>query len=95
MVVRIRFGRAHRKDNQKRARRRRNALAVAALLTPAALMASVLGMWRIAADFKWTTSFAISSGPFSHWEVWLGGGAALQLCACILNRYGRSDRTAS
>ena len=94
MVVRIRFGPApvvgtRRKKNQ------RAAVALAALLTPAAVTALVLGIWRIAADLKWTQSFAIPSGLFSHWQVWLGGAAVMQLCSFGLNRYGKSDRTAS
>ena len=94
MVVRIRLGKRPARD-VRRAQNRRAALAVAALLTPSALMACVLGFWRIAADFKWTSSFAIASGVFSHWQVWVGGAALLQFCAYALNRYGRTDPTAS
>jgi hypothetical protein len=69
---------------------------VAALLTPAAAMAAVLALWRIAADLNWANSFAIPSGLFSHWQVWLGAAAALQLCSRILNRYGKAgDRATS
>ncbi|HUQ94522.1 MAG TPA: hypothetical protein VM120_22760, partial [Bryobacteraceae bacterium] len=42
-----------------------------ALLTPAAVMAAVLGVWRISSDIGWTGQFAISQGIFSHWQVWL------------------------
>jgi hypothetical protein len=95
MRVRIRFGKGP-KVAKKRRRNQRIALAVAALLTPAAAMAGVLGLWRIAADLNWTSSFAIPSGVFSHWQVWLGVAALLQLCARVLNRYGkRSDRATS
>ena len=55
----------------------------------AAVMALALGCWRIAADLSWTSSFAIPSGFFSHWQVWLGAAAALQFCSRILNRYGK------
>ena len=66
------------------------------LLTPAALIAAALACWRIAADFNWASSFAISSGLFSHWQVWLAGAVLLQLCAHMLYRYGNStDRAAS
>jgi hypothetical protein len=91
MVVRIRFA----KRRARRGPNRRVALAVAALLSPAALMAFVLGFWRIAAEFQWANRFAIASGVFSHWEVWLGAAALLQFCAYALNRYGRNDPTAS
>lgn len=65
------------------------------MLTPAAAMALALGMWRIAADLNWTSSFYIASGPFSHWQVWFGGAALLQLCAHYLNRYGKNKDTAA
>jgi hypothetical protein len=94
MVVRIRFGKGFRRG-ARRPKHRGLAQGVAALLTPSALMASALGFWRIAADLQWTSNFAISSGLFSHWQVWLGGAALLQLCSFALNRYGKSDRTAS
>lgn len=94
MLVRIRFGKRP-PAGSKRAKNQRIAQAIAVLLKPAALMAAVLGCWRIAADFNWTGGFAIASGPFSHWQVWLGGAAVLQLCSYALNRYGRGDRAAS
>jgi len=88
MVIRIRFGPGPKVARGRR-KNRRAALALAVLLTPAAAMALVLGCWGIAADLGWTSSFAISSGLFSHWQVWLGAAAVLQLCSRILNRYGR------
>jgi uncharacterized membrane protein AbrB (regulator of aidB expression) len=69
---------------------------LAALLTPAALMASVLAAWRIAADLNFASRFAIPTGLFSHWQVWLGAAIGLQLCSRVLNRYGHgSDQAAS
>ena len=68
------------------------ALAIAALLMPASLVAFTLAFWRIAADLRWTREFAISSGIFSHWQVWMAGAALLVVIAAILNRYGRNDR---
>jgi hypothetical protein len=94
MVVRIRLAKRPAQEI-RRAQRGHAALAIAALLSPAALMAFVLGFWRIAADLNWTDRFAIASGAFSHWQVWLGGGAFLQFCAYALNRYGRRDASAS
>jgi hypothetical protein len=95
MVVRIRFGKGS-KLGRKRPQDRRMALVLAALLPPSALTAAVLAIWRIAADLRWTSSFAISSGIFSHWQVWLGAAVALQMCARALNRYGkRGDTVAS
>ena len=95
MRVRIRFARRPRSAT-RRSRDQRIALVVAALLTPAAAIAAALGFWRIAADLNWASSFAIPSGVFSHWQVWLGVAAALQLCSHILNRYGKgAGRAAS
>jgi hypothetical protein len=93
MVVRIRFGKGPRLSGKRR-RIRRVAVMVAALLTPAALVTAALALWRVAADLNWTNRFAIPSGLFSHWQVWLGGAILLQLCAHMLNRYGRGGDAA-
>ncbi|HZT31548.1 MAG TPA: hypothetical protein VFA33_16790 [Bryobacteraceae bacterium] len=69
------------------------ALAVGALLTPAAVMAMALGIWRLAADLKWTDTFAISSGLFSHWQVWIAAAVVLQAGARLLHRYGHGEDT--
>jgi hypothetical protein len=95
MVVRIRFAKGpavsrKRKPDEGLANL---AMAVAALLTPAAVMALVLGIWRITADLKLTSRFYVTSGPFSDWRLWLGAAALLQLCSHFLNRYGRSKHT--
>lgn len=88
MVVRIRFG-SSSKVAVQRGKNRRLAAAVAALLAPAFTVAIMFALWRIGADLNWTNSFAIPSGPFSHWQVWLGAAVLLRVCALILNRYGR------
>jgi len=95
MRVRIRFARRTRAATKRR-RNQRIALAVAALLTPAAAVAAALALWRIGADLNWANRFAIPSGIFSHWQVWLGAAAGLQFCSRLLNRYGKGrDRAAS
>lgn len=94
MVVRIRLGKGP-KVSKKRRKNQRIALGVAALLTPAALTACVLALWRIAADLNWTNSFAIPNGIFSHWQVWLAAAVVLQLCSRILNRYGKDGSQAA
>ena len=65
------------------------ALSVATMLAPAALTAFTMAFWRVAADMRWTSAFVISSGLFSHWQVWLATAAILLLFASALNRYGR------
>ena len=88
MIVRIRLGqgRAPRKTAGKN---RHLALAIGALLIPAALMAYVLGFWRLASDIGVTREFAIR-GLFSHWQVWIFMAAILHIAATVLNRYGRA-----
>ncbi len=73
-------------------RLRRVAGPAGALLTPAAVLALALGCWRLAADLNFTGQFVISGGLFSHWQVWIGLAALLQICASRLSRYGRGGR---
>ena len=67
----------------------------AALLSPASVMAFVLGCWRLGADLNLTGQFAISQGLFSHWQVWLAVGAAMQLASALLARYAARRRYSS
>ena len=94
MLVRIRFGKGSRVGTRQ-GKNRRLASVVAALLTPAGLVAFVLAAWRLAADLNWANSFAIPSGLFSHWQVWLAAAAALQVCSHVLNRYGSGGNAAT
>ena len=94
MIVRIQFGMGPRVRRQ-RGSRRYLAVAFAAMLTPAAVLACVLALWRIAADLNWTKQFAIASGLFSHWQVWMAAASLLQLCAYLLDRYGRGGKRAA
>jgi hypothetical protein len=87
MIVRLRFARGP-KVQRKRGKSRQVALALASLLTPAALMTLVLALWRLGTDLGWAGPFAVSSGFFSHWQVWIGVSAGLFVVAAYLNRYG-------
>ena len=87
MQIRIRLRRGPQM-REERSVDRRVALALSALLTPAALMAFALGFWRFGSDMRWTGEFAISSGLFSHWQVWTAMGVTIQVCAVALGRYG-------
>jgi hypothetical protein len=84
--IRLRLGPAFAKHLE---RNRELASLTAALLTPAAVMAAVLGLWRLAADLQWTGEFVFSTGLLSHWQVWLMMAAGLRTCASVLNRFGR------
>jgi len=55
-----------------------------ALLTPAAVVALVLGLWRMTSDLGWTEEFLIANGFFSHWQVWIALAIALQVAAASI-----------
>lgn len=78
------------KVQQKRRKNQHVALALASLLTPGAVMACALALWRISADLKATAQFPIANGLFSHWQVWITLAGSVQLVATLLNRYGKS-----
>jgi hypothetical protein len=63
-----------------------------ALITPAAVVALVLGLWRLTADLQWTGSFAIETGFFSHWQVWIVMAIALKLGASALAPFSAKAR---
>lgn len=87
MRIRIRIGRGPR-FQKKEGKNRHIAMGASFLLTPAAVMAAILGVWRICADIGLAGEFAISSGLFSHWQVWLAIAGVLQVLALALSRYG-------
>ncbi len=87
MKVRFRFRQGH-PVQRRRGKNRKLAAAVAALLVPMALMAYVLGLWRVASDLGLAAEFAIT-GLFSHWQIWIIVGLTLSAAASGLNRYGR------
>jgi len=92
MVVRIRLktGKRIRPERARRRSGRNRSLAAAcgSLLIPAALMAYVLGFWRLLSDMGMAGEFAIT-GLFSHWQIWIVAAVALQIASYTLNRYGR------
>jgi hypothetical protein len=59
---------------------------VAAFLTPAAVIAGVLGAWRLSSDLGWTDEFFISKGLLSHWQVWFALAGLIQSAAVSLRR---------
>jgi len=77
---------------QSLARQRECASILAAFLTPAAVIALLLGIWRLGWDLRWAGEFAISRGLLSHWQVWFAIAGLLQICAVILNHFGRGYR---
>ncbi|MEZ5398274.1 MAG: hypothetical protein R2729_01310 [Bryobacteraceae bacterium] len=91
MLVRLRLGRGTEFQDRE-GKNRPLALASAGLLAPAAVMAFILAMWRLAADLSLASNFAIEEGPLSHWHVWVLLAAVLAIAAVKLNRYGRGGR---
>jgi hypothetical protein len=88
MILRLRFAQG-RPIGNKPGKNRHIATVAGSLLTPAAIMAYVLGLWRLGADMGVAGEFAMS-GVLSHWQVWIGIGALLQLIGYSLNRYSYS-----
>jgi hypothetical protein len=86
MRVRIRLGKGP-SVKQRYGTNGRVALALSSLLTPASLMAAVLGLWRLGADLNLTGGFAISTGPFAYWQTWMLTAAGLRFCSSLLTRY--------
>ncbi len=96
MIVRIRLGKGRAVSRARealgiRATRRRFVQAFGALFTPAAFMAAALAVWRLAADLQFAGEFGISSGVFSHWQVWLTTAVGLGWVGLSLNRPDRRD----
>lgn len=87
MIARIRLNRG-RPIQRRRGKNRHVALAVGALLVPLALMAYVLGLWKVASDMGVAAAFPMT-GLFSHWQVWIVVGVLLHLAAASFSRYGR------
>jgi len=59
-----------------------------ALLTPAAVVAFVMGMWRVCMDLGWAGAFLISGGFFSHWQVWVALAIGLKMLSSALIAWG-------
>ncbi|MFN0170151.1 MAG: hypothetical protein ACKV22_27340 [Bryobacteraceae bacterium] len=96
MIVRIRLGKGltvtrARETFGVRVAKRRSVQGFGALLTPAAWMAAALAVWRLAADLQFAGEFGISSGVFSHWQVWLTTAIGLGWVGLSLNRSDRRD----
>lgn len=83
LIIRLAYGAQTRAP---KGRNRQAALVASSLLAPLAFMAWALGVWRLAADLKWAGAFAITSGLFSHWQVWIALGIMLQLGSFLLHR---------
>lgn len=59
-----------------------------ALLTPSAVLALAMALWRVGADLGWTGAFLISDGFFSHWQVWIALSIGLKLISSTMIAWG-------
>jgi hypothetical protein len=59
-----------------------------ALLTPSAVLALVMALWRVAADLGWAGAFLIGDGFFSHWQVWIVLSIGLKLISSTMIAWG-------
>lgn len=94
MIVKIRFDLGRKRQARLRSNRQ-YALAFAALLSPAAFVAFVLGAWSLFADLGWAGAFGIEDSVFSRWQTWIIISLVLQGAALLLNRYGGDHGEAS
>lgn len=58
-----------------------------AILTPLAVLAGALGVWRLAADPGWTSHFFIASGLLSHCQVWFTVAIVARASSRGLNKW--------
>jgi len=57
------------------------------VLTPVAVLAAVLGIWRYGADVGWTSHFFIAGGLFSRYQFWIAAAIGAHASALIVNRW--------
>ena len=60
---------------------------LAVMLTPLAVLAGALGVWRLAADPGWTNHFFIAHGLLSHCQVWFTVAIAVRASSRGLNKW--------
>lgn len=65
------------------------AATAAGVLGPAAVLAAVMALWRIAADLHVAGPFFLTEGVLSHWQPWFVLAALLQVNVVWLRRWSR------
>ena len=86
MIVRIQLRKGPRVA-RKAGKNRNAAFTAAALLKPLALVAYMLGIWRLASDMGMAGAF-VFTGVYSHWQVWMGMGVFVHVLSSVLANYG-------
>jgi hypothetical protein len=64
------------------------ALALAAVFAPSALAAFTMCFWSFAAELQLVREFYVTSGIFSHWQIWFFTALILLVSAKLLASYG-------
>ena len=59
---------------------------LAGLLTLVSVACFTMSVWKLFAELDWLGKFFISTGVFSHWQVWMAGSVAAQLLSFRLSR---------
>ena len=59
----------------------------ALVLTPVAVLAGMLGAWRVSADLGWTNGFFIADGLLSRYQVWFAIAVSAQASSVMLSRW--------
>ena len=60
-------------------------------LTPIAVLAGVLGAWRLCADLGWANHFFVGGGLLSRYQVWLAIAIGAQTSAGLLTRWAEIE----
>jgi hypothetical protein len=60
--------------------------ALAGILSLISVSCFALAAWKILFDVGWAGPFFVSSGLFSHWQIWLAGTVGAQLLSFRLSR---------
>jgi hypothetical protein len=67
------------------------ALALAALFAPCALLAFTICFWSFAAELGLVGEFYVTTGIFSHWQIWFFTAVVFLAGARLLSSYGSSN----
>jgi hypothetical protein len=57
------------------------------VLPPLAVIAGVLGAWRLGSDAGWTSDFFIADGLLSRYQLWFAIAVGAQTSVLILDRW--------
>ena len=57
------------------------------VLSPLAVIAGVLGAWRLGSDAGWTSDFFITDGSLSRYQLWFAIAVGAQASVLILDRW--------